>query len=463
MASRSCSFPRQHIFFPIEEPVETRTPPILAINDPSSTGHQIIDALEKWYPSVQSLLLVNKSLPAKLRRPQDERRFSDVFPYDPNNLAPVACWLRMRGTNRPIVCAGESAPRTTDALNALLGFHGNDPNTSIWRRDKSALQEHLRKAARPSITHSGASSARAAIKFFERCGGPVVLKHKNGTGGLARVCGSHTEIEHAFIELSAQSHNLLGEAFSGVCCQAFIAGSLEETANAVTCNGRHLFTHLWQYRKQHRRGYAIYDQDLLLDWNSDLARKTIATHAATLDACNYRLGASHGEQKCAPGAGVRFVIEWAGRVEGSLDCDLIERCTGIHPVKMLLLAHIDPQAFLALQHQQTHQLAANGTQLFAEARCVNLKSATRGVFDRLDQRMEDEIRALPTFWSMSLRVSAHEELVETIDLLTSPGSVFLLSAEEDPAARTRALDRDAEVVRSAERSGLYIVRQHLNS
>jgi hypothetical protein len=445
-------------------------PPVVAVNEPSSTGHQIIQLLERM-TGCRKILLLDDSRPLKIKHPEDWRRFDRVIHYDgERGHVPLIQQLKLEGVNRPVICGGETAIFSTDQLNGLLKFEGNDPTTSVWRRNKAALQDRLLERGLPSIQQCVVTTVDEALVFFQSLQPnnardsrrPMILKPVNGTAGQGvYVCNTCKAVRAAWNKIVALGLNILGEPVAAIVCQRYVAGDSEWTANGVSCRGQLLLTHCWEYRKTVLpNGRIVYDQDILIPWSDRITQALVQSHRRVLEACMFRLGASHGELKLDRADGFWYTFEWAGRIEGGLDCDLVKATTGFDPLEYLVLAHVNAEEFFRRRETQAAQLTSGLLELHASARCVNLISDRNAEFVGLNPAAEESIRGLNTFRSLFLRVKSGAYLQRTVDLLTSPGAVFLLAKDEKPAERERALDRDASIIRNLEQRGLlYAVRQ----
>jgi biotin carboxylase len=322
-----------------------------------------------------------------------------------------------------------------DALSEALGLPGNGKAQSEARRDKYLMNEVLRRRGVPAVEQMKSNRIDELCAWaLERQRWPVVAKPPASSGtDHVTFCDSVDELRAAAKSILA-SPNFLNEENREVLVQEFLAGD-EYIVNSVSWAGRHFVTDIWRCPKVLVDGAPLYDMQRLVAYDDH--RPLVEYVLRALDALDIQYGPAHAEAMVTA-AGPRL-LEVGARVEGSMNPAAVAMAVGHDQVSITIEAYVAPAAFEAR--------LPFGYQIAQHCACVVLMSPCRGILHSLDGL--DAIRALESFFSINWNVGLGQVMLETRDLLSSPGHVYLV--HEDPAV----VDRDWQSIRQMERQGLY--------
>jgi hypothetical protein len=131
------------------------------------------------------------------------------------------------------------------------------------------------------------------------------------------------------------------------------------------------------------------------------------------------------------------LLETAARVQGSVDLPAVRAALGTSQLDQLVELYLEPT-------RHTTRRADEAYVRRCGARWVQLISPACGRVEAIP--LEADLRRLPTFFALQLRVAAGQQLRRTVDLFTSPGELFLVGEPHD-------LERDYRRARAIEKSG----------
>ncbi|WP_405059930.1 ATP-grasp domain-containing protein [Kribbella sp. NBC_01505] len=354
------------------------------------------------------------------------------------DVTATAAALRQYGVSQ-VIAAAESGVELADQLSAALGTPGNGMKRPKSRRDKYEMVQALRAAGLPHAATIVSGDADEVVAWATtEANWPIVLKPvaSAGTDNVV-VCGSPEQVRAACAKIIG-SADRYGVANHVVLAQEFLAGA-EYFVNTVSRDGQHRTAEIWRYSKRHLPGGNIifdYHEPQSPD-DPDAQRVAQYTHQV-LDALEIRNGAGHSEVMLTSRGPV--LVECAARLGGGQVPEINLRCLGISQVDLLALAAVEPDEF--------HRLPETAYRLLERPRHVSLINPDDGgVVPSYDAMAV--IRELPSY---AHTVMAHPEghpLSRTIDVVTSPGFVYLISDDPDQIAA------DYARLRHLEQDGLY--------
>ncbi len=140
--------------------------------------------------------------------------------------------------------------------------------------------------------------------------------------------------------------------------------------------------------------------------------------------------------------GPRF-IELGARLHGSINPDIIVKCTGGSHVTALVDSVVDKENYLKKIMMNPY------TELKEKAFCVALISKQEGRLKALPHI--DKIRTLTSFYDVSIHVEIGDIIHETKNLLTSPGEVYLIHKDRN------VLLNDYKKIRELEGQDFFII------
>ncbi|MFJ4326687.1 hypothetical protein ACIP3A_26660 [Streptomyces tricolor] len=345
--------------------------------------------------------------------------------------------LTALGVDR-VVAGTESGVILADTLTHLMGLPGNRYETLAARRDKQLMGDTA-AAAGVAVPHGGAfADADEAVDWYVSGGlGEAVVKPPSSAGtDNVRFCRTADEV-HTACKTVLAADNFFGQPNPVVLVQERVRG-VEYYANTVSRDGVHRVAELWRYTKRTgSAGYPVYDYEEPVPVGSAEAAPLCRFVGAALDALGVRWGAAHTEVMLTERGPV--LIESGARLGGGTAPSVVERYSGVSQTGLLADLLVAPDRLPAFDDAAVRWSGA--------VRNVALINSSAGLVRSLDWTAR--LEALPTLVFLAHGVTAGEYLGETVDLISSPGYVYL--AAEDP----RDIERDYRALRALEEAGLY--------
>jgi biotin carboxylase len=342
---------------------------------------------------------------------------------------------RLRELGVDLVVAGcESGVELADELSAALGTPGNGMTRPRCRRDKYEMVAALRDAGLAHVaTFASSSEASVVCWAVAQESWPVVLKPRSSAGtDNVYFCSSTAEVRVAFRRIMASS-DLFGLSNGSVLAQRFLVGD-EYFVNTVSVDGRHHVVEVWRYHKRDvGNGRRVYDYEHPVPASDPAAVSVAAYTLQVLDALEVRNGASHTEVMLTSEGPV--LVESAARPGGSHLPEVVSECLGTNQIEALARAIARPDEI-----RDTYRIRRH-------LRYVSLINPRDGVAPS-EERLA-AVRALPSFHKVLLTIPAGLSMPPTVDLMGSPGYVYLMS--DDPAR----IEADYHALRRLEDAGLY--------
>jgi biotin carboxylase len=337
-----------------------------------------------------------------------------------------------------VIAGAESGVMLADVLAARLKVPGNGMRNPLARRNKHEMAQAVRRAGLAAADTRLSSSAEDLVAWASAgCQWPVVLKPAESSGADNVIfCSSAGEIRAACGKIMA-SIDRYGRPNKAVLAMQFLDGD-EYFVNTVTRNGVHHIGEIWRYRKVWARGdRLIYDYEYPVPADEPGAAAVGRYTLAVLDALEISNGAAHPEVMLTANGPV--LVECNARLCGSQLPDVVSRCFGTNQVELTALSIARPQEFA--------RLAGTPYRLATNVRYVSLINPRPGVVPSHEDLAA--VRSLPSFAAMALTLPAGRPLPQTVDLVTSPGYVYLVS--DDPGQ----LESDYRRLRELEATTLY--------
>lgn len=400
---------------------------VIAIVDGHSTGRLLVERLRKEGRRCVHIRSV-PDLPEFFVhgfRPDDY----DADLTHGGDIGELAARLKDLGVEQ-VIAGMESGVVLTDHLNSVLGAPGNRVETTHARRDKSAMAAVVRAAGLAVPRGRTFVSVDDAVEWYRslRLGAAVVKPVQSAGTDNVRFCGTAEEVREACGEV-LRARNIFGEPNAGVLVQERVYGD-EYYVNTVSRHGMHRVAEVWRYTKRvGPAGAPIYDYDEPVDQATPAAAAIRAFVGDVLTALGIN-GPAHTEVILTGSRPV--LIETGARLGGGTNPALVERIHGTSQTGLLVASLADATAFRAFDDR-----SGRWSQ---HLRHVELINRHAGVVRSL--AWADRIRALPTVADLVTAMTPGRRLAETADLTSSPGYVYLASADAsallDDYARIRA-------------------------
>ncbi|KAF1778899.1 ATP-grasp fold, subdomain 2 [Phytophthora cactorum] len=327
------------------------------------------------------------------------------------------------------VCAvfagAELGVKLADALIDALGLEGNVMEHSNARRDKYLMGETLRSAG----VRAGFITQDLKPEPFE-----VVLKPLESAGTEDVVlCLSIEEAKRTFDGILGKI-NGLGIQNDAVLLQEYLEGD-EYVVDTVSRNGEHKVAAIWKYDKRRVNDAAFVYFGLSLVPVEGIINEMIDYQFRVLDALGIRNGPAHGEVKFCHGSPV--LIEVGSRCHGGEGAwvPIANICVGYNQVTAAVDSILDGEAFAKLTDRPRKLLAYGCEAMLVSYKNGVLKS-TPGIA---------EIEKMPAFLKKEIFVAPGDNMRQTVDMFTTPGSIMLTHKHRDVLEGNLARIRELEV------------------
>jgi biotin carboxylase len=331
----------------------------------------------------------------------------------------------------------ETGVQLADYLSEKLGLPSNGTELSVARRDKYKMVEALKASGVRSVEHFKSEKLEDILAWVDEIDSyPIVVKPINSAGtDNVRICSSKDEVNQAFQAIKG-TKNFLGIENHEVLVQKYLQGT-EFIINTVSCGGQHTVTDIWQCRKKLQYRAYVYDLEELIPYVGKEQNLLIDYTFSVLDALSIKYGAAHSEVMLTNDGPI--LIEVGARLHGSINPDAVTECVGHNHVSKTVESYIDPVAFL--------KKVNNPYNLHKRSFCLALISEFSGIIK--DFPGLKKIEKLPSFFSIKMSVNSGDLLQKTVDLVSSPGIIYLIHEDRD------VLEQDYQTIRNIEKQELY--------
>jgi biotin carboxylase len=313
-------------------------------------------------------------------------------------------------------------------LSDDLGLPGN-PYARIGNYiHKDEQQAALVKYGIRAICGRIVRSEEDALSYYhEKAFRGCVLKPVRGAGSVGvYMCENEDDIRTAFRKITRES-GFFGISKDGVLMQEKITGT-EYIVNTVSCKGVHRISSIWKYHKiEVEGGHKLYDYAISVNHLETGSNRLIQYAFDVADAIGYEYGAIHGEYMVDEHGPV--LIEANCRPMGAgLPASFADRIWGHHETDTILDSYLNPEWHI--------RESAKPYRAYA-------KGIIKILISLSDRRIQAApilgiARRLRSYHSAVLGSVLQENIVRTVDLETSPGTVFLVN--EDEYAATQDLE-----------------------
>ncbi len=343
---------------------------------------------------------------------------------------------------RSLLTGIESGVELADRLSEAMGVLSNGTKLSAARRNKFLMQEAIALRGLRSIRQFKSNHVDGIISWAKAKNiSPVVIKPLASAGtDSVMVCQNENEIQSAFAAI-INKKNALGLLNEEVLAQEYIEGT-EYVINTVSCHGVRQVTDIIRYTKQWvPHGGHIYERDDFLDQSGELAASLVDYNHKVLDALEIDHGPSHAEIYFTTRGPV--LVEVAARIDGLANTKLSALFSSGDPIRQTVNVYTDPKTFL--------KTASVPLTLYKQAAVIYPNTRQAGTI--VGMRNLEEIRCMPSFQDINLKVKIGDRIEVTTDLFTCPAYIFLL--HED----SRVLEADVKRIREMEKTGLFELEQ----
>jgi biotin carboxylase len=335
-----------------------------------------------------------------------------------------------------VIAATEASVVLADRLSEALGLATNGSALSSARRNKFDMQTRIAEMGVRSIPSYLGSDWPSVKAWIEKLGRfPVVLKPPaSASTDRVSFCKDLDEAKVAFDAIRAATL-LLGDN-DRVVVQPFVTGE-EWCVQTVSCAGTHGLTDIWREDKIRRGASIIYDRTVLLPSTGEKQTEVLAYVRSVLDALGIRHGAAHTEVLVT--ADGPTLIEVGARLCGAYQHRMAEEVLGIDQLTLSVDAYLEPRRFFE-RIATPYELTRHATQ-------VLLVSPKEGVLAALPRL--DDVKRLRSYFKADIHCSPGKRIVQTVDLVSTPGIIHLVHPDPD------VVEQDYRQIRQWEAENFY--------
>lgn len=391
---------------------------VIVIVDAYSSGEKLVYAFKSYgYRLIH--IQSSSNIPATFKEKFDQIKnlFIDNIIFDDDVFSKINQYKI-----KCIIPGTESGVMVADLLCHSLNLEtANNLSFSSARRDKNAMHLALRNAGLTSILSCKSrdlNEIKSWIKNhfpqFENGSAVVVKPLKSAGTDNVYFCYSENDVENAYTTI-LRSPDLFEEKNTDVLVQAFQKGE-EYIINAVSYDGIHFITDVWQIKKKEINRIPIYDFEKFITVEHP-AYETITSYTKdVLNALHIKYGASHTEIILTDNGPV--LIETGARLMGTCDFSSVSEVTGYNQISKLVESYINPDQFLKTI---SHRKKMNNKHIL---NVFLISNASGKITNAFNEKLFKKLSGLHSF---SINFPLNGILEKTHDLVTSPGHVYLVS------------------------------------
>ncbi len=389
---------------------------VCVIVDPFSTGKYIAPALiSRGYKCVH--IQSSKNLPSYLTASVRREDFIAHLVYD-NNLEFIL--EQLSGYQIKLCLPGsESGVEVADMLAEKLQTPSNGITLSAARRDKFLMTEAVNQKGLNTAQHFKSIKREEIIAWVQTLNNyPVVLKPiKSASGDNVFICHNLEEVEHAFGKI-AQSIDLFGENNTEVLAQSYIPGD-EYIINTVSYDSNHYVAEIWQVERIPQT--TVYDKCTLISSDNERYEALQNYTFKVLDALQIQYGAATTELKFNQEG--PFLIECGSRLMGGAELSFSNDFFGYTQLSLMLEAYFEPQRFIQRLTFKSNVEPKYGVGVLL------ISNAEGKLQSNID--LAKELVDIKTLHCFEIDVFNHgQQLHKTVDLLTCPGTIYLMGSDK---------------------------------
>lgn len=319
-----------------------------------------------------------------------------------------------------VIAGSEPGVELSDRLSFSLGLKGNDPKTSLKRRNKYKMAQAISKygldCAKQYLAETE-SEVIGAIRKINKF--PVVLKPINAMGSEdVRVCFNEEESLETFRIIHGK-RNIVGLLNTSVLVQEFLEGD-QYVVNAVSIDGKHRITEMWLEKRLNIRGVGnIYDYETMIPYEGEIQAQLISYTNKILTALGIEEGPSHTEIIFTTRGPV--LIETGARMQGGIVSAPIIEVIGDSHMTITLKRYLDPKWFSANIHSPY--------KMIKTSRVVNLIMKRSGIVK--ENNCRELLPTLPSFYMIVRTPDVGDYVGKTVDLPSKVGHIYLMHENLD--------------------------------
>lgn len=393
--------------------------PVVAIVDAVSAGALVTQEMAGHYDliHIESDVAVNA-----LSHPRFHKHHFKAF-YHWDRSQAEKCLEQIALHNPLAIIPGhESAVKLSEKIAWSINGDGNDPATTVLRRNKFLMNEAVGRAGLKTVKQAASDDPCVLKNWFRQYSqSKVVVKPLDSAGSDdVYICTNEAQVEDAARTITSKI-NIMHNRNEKALIQQFIEGK-EHVVNTVSLNGKHKVTDVWRVSKKLSVGRNLYDFDELCPPQAPETERCIAYTLKALDAIGIVKGAGHTELILSPDGPT--LIEVGARVSGAANPEAIRVATGSDQLELIRYAYTCPESFYQ---------ASERYQLIHPLRCVHAIASQTGPFSHAELR--SFLETLPGFVSAVMKIAEGARLKPTTDVYSCPAAFFLTGISEQDIAQ----------------------------
>ncbi|GAB2734424.1 ATP-grasp domain-containing protein [Salinifilum aidingensis] len=405
----------------------------IAVIDPFSTGAALASELHRRGHGVVAVVS-SRALPDGYAESIRTELYTSIIQHE--ELETTVQELS-RHNVEAAVAGTEIGVELADRIAFRMGLVCNDPSTSVVRREKDAMAFAVERAGLRAPRSGTFTSLESMRSFLAEVGLPVVVKPINSAGSDGVFfCDTVAEAAEAFAALLG-NNNQMRAVNEKVLVQEYLVGD-QYYVNTVTVDGFHYVAEMWSdVRADVDGGRSVYEREDLLP-PDDAVQNILRDYVLkVLDALDVTWGPAHTEVMMTPDGPV--LIETAARMQGTIDSDVVVEAQGQSHVTLTADCYTNPGDILE-RSRSAYPYKEHMT-------VVNLIAPFDGMFS--DGPATRTIRGLPTLRATIGEVNPGLPVERTVDLFTTPASLYLVAQDRSE------IERDYTMIRQLEAESLY--------
>lgn len=397
----------------------------ILVSEPISTGaNYITDIIDRGYTPIAFFPYL--TVHDEMYEEHCRKRCADAFPretviiYGDSDYDKVIEQLRKYN----IVCVvigSEAGVIIGDRIANDLNLLGNPTTFSAAHINKDIMQNVLKEAGIRHIKGEVVHSAREAEDFITRENlHKTVVKYLDGSASIGLHICSDMAQAIAAVELELAAVKRMGSE-SRLLVQEFIEGT-EYVVNTVSSAGKHCITDVWRYKKVRIGAMGnAYDNVELVTRLSPDCHKMCRYALSAVEALGIKYGPTHGEYMLGDNGDVVLIELGARPMGGSMPVSFQDRIFGFHLTGLSLDSYLDPDKFNEFERQSYRP------------KCyANIKTLIATKSKKLsDLPVFNIMKNLNSVFRVSFDTMLETDAIgQTVDLDTSPGTMFLVNDSE---------------------------------
>lgn len=334
---------------------------------------------------------------------------------------------------KAVIAASEWGVLIADEIAAYFNVPQNCIERSIARRHKFHMIDALRKANVPCAKQFHSQSLEEIIGWYRLNNiKKVVMKPPMGaySDGVG-ICQSEAEIKSIFNK-NINQKNFTGDINDEYVIQEYLDGQ-HFVVNAVSVDGLHFITDIWEDINHHEGTYLIDEYSELLS-RDDINFQILADYTyKSLNALGIRNGPSHSEVKLTSDG--PKLIETGARLAGGLDFSVVEEGNGFSQLSLTIDSILNPDLFIQRinLYQQIKSKKIRFIYMFSEVEGKITKSINLDIF-----------KPITGIMSINFLLNTNDSLGKTKFSVGHPGYAMILRDN------TSQLDQDYQQFRQVE-------------